>query len=128
MRKEILVIDGNQAIRFLLQTIFRKYYKVVAVNDGISAMEHLRRNPKPHLIVASPELADMGDWDLIRHLSLSPLYNEIPLVVISSKPENMLRANIMKYNVADCFSKPFDPLRLIAATDAILLGSRMHKL
>jgi CheY-like chemotaxis protein len=128
MRKEILVIDGNQAIRFLLQTIFRKYYKVVAVKDGISAMEHLRRNAKPHMIIASPELVDMGDWELIRHLSLSPLYNEIPLIVISSQPEIMLRANIMKYNVAECFSKPFDPLKLIAATDAILLGNRMHKL
>jgi CheY-like chemotaxis protein len=127
MRKEILVIDGNKAIRFLLQTIFRKYYKVVAVPDGISAMEYLRRSSKPHLIIASPELDDMGDWKLIRHLSLSPLYNEIPLIVISSQNEYLLRANIMKYNVAECFSKPFDPLKLIGAADAILLGNRMHK-
>lgn len=128
MRKEILVIDGSRAIRFLIQTIFSRYYKVVAVADGVSAMEHLHRNTKPDLIIASPELADMGDWELIRHLSLSPMYNNIPLIVISSKPEDELRANLMKYNAVDAFSKPFDPLKLVAAADAILLGSKMHRI
>ena len=127
MRKEILVIDGNKAIRFLLQTIFKRHYKVVGVPDGISAMEHLRHSHKPHLIIASPELSDMQDWELIKHLSLSPLYSEIPLIVISSREETALRAQTMRYKVLECFSKPFDPLKLIAATDAILMGSRLHK-
>lgn len=128
MRKEILVIDGSSAIRFLIQTIFSRHYKVVAAADGVSAMDYLRHNNKPDLIIASPELEDLGDWELIRHLSLSPMYNNIPLIVISSRPEAELRANLMKYNALDSFSKPFDPLKLIAAADAILLGSKMHRI
>ena len=128
MRKEILVIDGNKAIRFLIQTIFKRYYKVVSVPYGVAAMQYLRRQAKPNLIIGSPELDDMGDWELIRHLSLSPFYNDIPLIVISSQPEDMLQANVMKYNAVDCFSKPFNPLKLIGTVDALLLGSRIHKI
>jgi DNA-binding response OmpR family regulator len=128
MRKEILVIDGSKAIRFLIKTIFSRHYKVVTVADGVGAMQYLRRHQKPHLMIVSPELDDMADWELIRHLSLSPLYNEVPLIVISSQPEDMLQANVMKYNAVECFSKPFDPLKLIATVDSLLLGSRMHKI
>lgn len=126
MRKEILVIDGSEAVRYLIQTIFRKHYKVVAVADGVSAMDYLRRGHNTDLIIASAELSDLQNWELIRHLSLSPLYNSIPLVVLSAQPEDELRANMMKYNAMECFSKPFDPLKLIAAVDNILLGSRMY--
>jgi CheY-like chemotaxis protein len=101
---------------------------VVAVPDSIGAMSYLRRNAKPQLIIASPEMPDTGDWELIRHLSLSPLYNEVPLMVISSQPEDLLQANVMKYNVVECFSKPFDPLKLIAAVDSLLLGNKMFKI
>ena len=37
MRKEILVVDDSKAIRFVLQTILRKHYKVTSVADGVVA-------------------------------------------------------------------------------------------
>ena len=47
MSKEILVIDGSKAMRFLLHTILKKHYKVVSVADGLSAMYYLARVPFP---------------------------------------------------------------------------------
>ncbi|HLO81995.1 MAG TPA: response regulator, partial [Chitinophagaceae bacterium] len=72
MKKEILIVEGSKAMRFLLHTIFKKHYKVVSVPDGISAMYFLRQGNKPDLIVLDPELSDMPDWELVKHLSLSP--------------------------------------------------------
>jgi two-component system chemotaxis response regulator CheY len=128
MRKEILVIDGSRAIRLLINTILRRSYTVVAVPDGMLAMDHLRRGGNPDLVIASAELDDLRDWELIRHLCLSPLYHSIPILAISSRSAAELSTEGMKYNLAGCFSKPFDPLRLIAEVDCILLGSRMHRI
>jgi CheY-like chemotaxis protein len=128
MKKEILIVEGSKAMRFLLHTIFKKHYKVVSVPDGISAMYFLRQGNKPDLIVLDPELSDMPDWELVKHLSLSPLYNQIPLVVISSLDENQLRVNAMKHSVVEYFTKPFNPLKLVESVDLLLMGSNMHKI
>lgn len=128
MKKEILIVEGNKAMRFLLHTIFKKHYKVISVPDGLSAMYALRQSNKPDLIIMDPDLADMPDWELVKHLSLSPLYNQIPIVVISSYDENQLRANAMKHSVAEYYSKPFNPLKLVESVDALLMGSQIHKI
>jgi CheY-like chemotaxis protein len=128
MKKEILIVEGSKAMRFLLHTIFKKHYNVVSVPDGISAMYYLRQGHKPDLIVLDPELPDMPEWELVKHLSLSPLYNQIPLVVISSLEENQLRVNAMKHSVAEYFTKPFNPLKLVESVDVLLLGSNLHKI
>jgi DNA-binding response OmpR family regulator len=128
MKKEILIVECSKAMRFLLHTIFKKHYKVVSVPDGISAMYYLRQGNKPDLIVLDPELSDMPDWELVKHLSLSPLYNQIPLVVISSLDENQLRVNAMKNSVAEYFTKPFNPLKLVESVDMLLMGSTLHKI
>lgn len=128
MKKEILIVEGNKAMRFLLHTIFKKHYKVISVPDGLSAMYSLRQANKPDLIIMDPDLSDMPDWELVKHLSLSPLYNQIPIVVVSSYDENHLRLNAMKHSVAEYYSKPFNPLKLVESVDALLMGSQIHKI
>ena len=128
MKKEILIVEGSKALRFLLHTIFKKHYKVVSGPDGLSAMYYLRQGNKPDLIVLDPELADMPEWELVKHLSLSPLYNQIPLVAISSLDENQLRVLAMKHGVAEYFTKPFNPLKLVESVDVLLMGSNLHKI
>jgi CheY-like chemotaxis protein len=127
MRKQILLVESNRAMRLLVHTVLKRHYRVVAVPDGLAAMAHLREGESPDLIILDPDLPDMQDWELVAHLSLNPLYSSIPKLVISSLGEYELRAQAMKYNLADCFSKPFNPLKLIEAVDTLLLGSRMRR-
>jgi len=127
MSKEILVIDGSKAMRFLLHTILKKHYKVVSVADGLSAMYYLRQGSLPHMIIVDPEINDMAQWELVKQLSLNNFYNQIPLVVISSDDEGTTKANAMKYNVAEYFTKPFNPSRLVESIDMILIGNHIIK-
>jgi DNA-binding NarL/FixJ family response regulator len=43
--------------------------------------------------------------------------------VISSSDEASTKANAMKYNVAEYFTKPFNPSRLVESIDMILIGN-----
>ncbi len=127
MSKEILVIDSSKAMRFLLHTILKKHYTVVSVADGLSAMHHLRQGTLPHMIIIDPQISDMPHWELVKQLSLNNFYNHIPMVVISSDDEDVTRANSMKYNVVEYFTKPFNPSRLVESIDMILIGNRVTK-
>ena len=127
MRKEILVVDDSKAIRFVLQTILRKHYKVSSVADGVSAMYCLRKSNLPDLIIINPDLNDFKDWELIRYLHNSHLYSSIPLMVISNQSEENTRLNDIKYQVVDFFQKPFNPLNLLESVDNVLVGTAFHK-
>lgn len=127
MSKEILVIEGSKAMRFLLHTILKKHYKVVSVPDGLSAMYYLKQGSLPHMIIIDPEIADMPKWELVKQLSLNSFYNQVPLVVISSNDEETTKINSMKYNVLEYFTKPFNPSRLIETIDMILVGNTVTK-
>ena len=127
MSKEILVIEGSKAMRFLLHTILKKHYKVVSVPDGLSAMYYLKQGSLPHMIIIDPEIADMPKWELVKQISLNSFYNQVPLVVISSNDEETTKINSMKYNVIEYFTKPFNPSRLIETIDMILVGNAVTK-
>jgi DNA-binding response OmpR family regulator len=127
MSKEILVIDGSKAMRFLLHTILKKHYKVVSVPDGLSAMYYLKQGSLPHMIIMDPDIADMPNWELVKQLSLNSFYNQIPLVVISSNDEEFTKINSMKYSVVEYFTKPFNPSRLVETIDMILVGNSINK-
>jgi two-component system, chemotaxis family, chemotaxis protein CheY len=127
MRKEILVVDDSKAIRFVLQTILKKHYKVTSVADGVSAMYCLRKNNLPDLIIINPDLNDFRDWELIKYLHSSHLYSSIPLIIISNQPAESTRLNAIKYQVVDVFQKPFNPLNLLESVDSVLVGNAVYK-
>jgi DNA-binding response OmpR family regulator len=128
MIKEILVIDDSKAIRFMLQTILRKHYKVTSVADGVSAMYCLRKNALPDLIIMNPDLTDFPQWELVKYFQSSHLYSSVPRIVLSNQSEEDTRVNSLKYGVVDFFQKPFNPLRLLESVDNILIGNTLSKI
>src|SRR5215210_4499488 len=113
MKKEILAIDDSKAIRFLLQTIFGKKYKVTTSSDGCSAMYWLTKKNLPDLIIADPQLPDMENWELLEYLSSSGLYGNIPRIVLSSLNREETEKKCAEFDVKDFFMKPFNPQQLI---------------
>jgi DNA-binding response OmpR family regulator len=128
MKKEILVVDSNKSIRFLLHTILRKHYKVISVPDGVSAMYYLRTHKSPDLIIMNPDLADFPEWELVSYLSSSHLYSSVPVMVISSRNEEETRSLAVQFDVVKHFVKPFNPLELLEAVDHVLIGNFTPKI
>jgi len=113
MKKQILAVDDSKAIRFLLQTVLGRDYQVVTVPDGYSAMYYLSNRSQPDLIIADPQLPDMEDWELIKHLSTSGLHGEIPMVVLSGLEQEETESRCMEFGAVRYFLKPFNPVELM---------------
>jgi len=119
MKKQILAIDDSKAIRFLLQTVLGKDYQVITAPDGCSAMYWLSKKNLPDLIIIDAQLPDMDNWELVEQLSISGLYRDIPMIVLSSLNKNETKAKCMQYGVAEHFTKPFNPIDLQEAVNKI---------
>jgi two-component system, chemotaxis family, chemotaxis protein CheY len=119
MKKQILAIDDSKAIRFLLQTVLGKDYQVITAPDGCSAMYWLSKKNLPDLIICDAQLPDMDNWELVEQLSMSGLYRDIPVIVLSSLNKNETNTKCLQYGVAEHFTKPFNPIDLLEAVNKI---------
>lgn len=132
MKKKILIVEESKAIRFLLQTIFGKKYEVITVGDGCTAIHWLSKRVLPDIIIATPQLPDMQNWEFIEYLMSGGLYSDIPLIALSSLDKLETQLICEQMGIADYFTKPFNPVdlhhtveRLIAnKNNSSSLGSR----
>lgn len=120
MKQQILVIDDSKAIRFLLQTILGKKYKVIAAADGCSAMHWLSQKNLPDVIIADPQLPDMQNWELMEYVTSSGLYGGIPVIALSSLDKNETREKCEELGIDNIFFKPFNPVHLERAIENCL--------
>ncbi|HVU95096.1 MAG TPA: response regulator [Puia sp.] len=120
MKKLILAIDDSKAIRFLLQTVFGREYQIVTVPDGYSALYFLNHRNLPDLIIADPRLPDMPDWELIRQISTSGMYGQIPVVVLSSLDRHETEMQCRDLGVVACFMKPFNPVEMLESVKLLM--------
>ncbi len=122
MKRQILAIDDSKAIRFLLQTVLGKEFQVVTAPDGCSAMYWLSKRNLPDLIVVDAQLPDMENWELIEQLTSSGLYGDIPVIVLSSLGKEETAAKCMAMGIDSFFTKPFNPVELLAKVKNMTLA------
>ncbi|HJU46041.1 MAG TPA: response regulator [Chitinophagaceae bacterium] len=120
MKQQVLVIDDSKAIRFLLQTILGKKYKVITAADGCSAMQWLSQKNLPDVIIADPQLPDMPNWELMEYITSSGLYGSIPVIALSSLGKEETREKCEELGIENIFFKPFNPVHLERAIENCL--------
>jgi CheY-like chemotaxis protein len=112
MKRKILVITESKAIRFLLQTVLHDRFNTITASDAGEAMYWIQQSNLPDAIVMDPNLPDTEPWELVEYFKTSGLYKHIPMIVISSVPEDELANLCSNFGVEGAFKKPFNPIDL----------------
>ncbi len=91
---QILVIDDDQGIRYLLETVFRrKGYDVVLAENGQKGLE-LFRHKQPDVIVLDLKMPGMDGVAVLQHIR--SLNRDQPVIMFTgawtSKTEQQIRA------------------------------------
>jgi CheY-like chemotaxis protein len=108
----ILVVDDDPSIRYLLRLILEgEGYEILEAGQGEAALEMIRVNPVPDIVMTDLMMPVMGGVDLIHRLRAEPRTAAIPIVVVSSNAEaaQSLQASGL---VNAIVSKPFTAVRL----------------
>jgi PleD family two-component response regulator len=125
MKPSILVVDDSKAMRFMLQTIFAKKFKVITASDTAAAMYYLSKRNFPDVIITDNVLSDSKDWEFVSNLKNSFFYKDIPVIVLSTLSEAVTEKNCSFFKVDKYFLKPFNPIYLIDTVDTLLQQKQM---
>ena len=122
MKQNILIIEENVAIRYLLTTVLREKYKTIAHPDCYQAANDLK-NKDIKLVVVNIEGRNTPNYEFLLHLKSSSFYANIPVLVISDNTSTEFRFKCLELGVEAFFLKPFDPLNLMECVNVVSLMS-----
>jgi CheY-like chemotaxis protein len=113
----ILVVEDDLDIRETVTEILREEgYEVDAVGDGLEALDYLRTQPAPRLVLLDLMMPGMNGEDLVRVLRGSPSLAGIPVAVVSAARDLEERAEKMK--AVAFLQKPITLAGLLALVEA----------
>jgi DNA-binding response OmpR family regulator len=118
MSKSILSVNGNQAMNYLLQTIFQNEYQFIPVPDVYDGMYQLKMNKNIRLLIVDVDFETAQSWELIQHIKTSRLF-QIPVIVLTSTNDEEVKNRCYDLGIDDIFFKPFNPVDLVAAVKTL---------
>lgn len=117
MEKVILVVDDDveirQGIRIYLD---QEKYQVIEAGDGLEALEILA-NTMVHLIILDVMMPNLDGIITTYKIRES---NNVPILMLSAKSEDIDKIHGLQVGADDYLTKPFSPLELLARVKSML--------
>ncbi len=112
MKLNLLVVDDNEMMRSFLSHYFKKHFRIETVESVHAAWSYLDKGYSPDLILLDILLPEQNGLDFLNQLKGSILFNDIPVVVLSSMDKSSKRVECLIAGAADYVTKPFNPKEL----------------
>ncbi len=120
LRKVVCVEDEPEMIDLMRLILSRKGFEVIGANGGVKGLETIR-SEKPDLVLLDLMMPEMDGWQVYQQLKADPKTENIPVVVVTAKAQNIdkvLGLHIAK--VDDYISKPFSLQELVDRVEQVL--------
>ena len=119
MCKKIVIVDDEEDIRISVGQIFEvSGYKVIRAEDGNDCLDKLER-VSPDLVILDIMMPGMNGWDVAARLKENPKWNEIPIVFLTAKGDEM-SIGMGSLASEEYIVKPFDIIKLKEKVEDIL--------
>lgn len=109
----VLLVEDSATQREMISGFLKqKGLKVTVANDGVEALEKVEVN-RPDLVLLDIVMPRMNGYECCRRLKSNPKTNKIPVVMCSSKSEQLDRYWGLKQGADAYLAKPFHPGELL---------------
>ncbi len=105
--KTILVVEDNKDLREY-QRIILSDYNVVLTENGKTAMDYLKANTNPDLILSDLMMPVMDGMELVERVKSIDQFRHIPFVMLTAKTNQQVKIKALRYGIDDYLTKPFD--------------------
>ena len=120
MKKKILIVDDKTEFRRLTKKKITKNYEVESAENGVDALSLLQNGYMPDLIVTDLMMPVLGGKDLVEQLKNSGVFNNIPIIVLSSIDKSDEKIKLINMGASDYLEKPYNPAELLARIENLL--------
>ena len=121
----VLIVDDSLSVRTVAAQLIESYgCKVSAARDGLEALEELKAGESlPDALLLDVEMPRMDGYELLAALRASPLHQDLPVVMLTSRSGDKHRWRAMELGADAYLVKPFEPAELMS-TLAKAIASR----
>jgi CheY-like chemotaxis protein len=118
-RARVLLVEDDALIRENLgEILLLEGYEVVPAIDGLHALELLREQPAPDLVITDLQMPRANGWVLAMELRREPRLAKLPLVVISGVHDSRSAGGFL--GASATFQKPFDVPEFLDTLERLL--------
>ncbi len=125
-RGRILLADDNGDLRAYVARVLAPRHDVVAVRNGVEALDALRREPFD-LVVSDVMMPEMDGFELIRCVRNDPALATIPFVMLSARAGEGAAIEGLQRGADDYLVKPFSSEELLARVYAQLNAAEIRE-
>jgi len=109
----VLVVDDSLTVRRVTQRLLtREGYRVTVAKDGLDALEKLEIE-RPAVMLSDIEMPRMDGFDLLRNVRHDPRWQDLPVVMITSRIAQKHREMAQQLGANHYLGKPYDEDQLI---------------
>ena len=111
-----VVVDDDQVIVMLLQHLLsRRGFEVQVATDGRQAADLLKTLPAtPTLVLLDVMLPYFDGFELIKMIREHPTWSSVPIIMLTSKSQELNIVRALDHGANDYIVKPFRPEELLA--------------
>lgn len=118
-KKQILIVDDEEGIRFMLETKFsRSGYRVMVAANGLHALQKIRAKVEIDMIVCDLKMPGMTGLEFYQNLR--NLGVEIPFLIITGFPDRRTLSQAAKLGVETVLLKPVNQSVLMGHVEKLL--------
>jgi twitching motility two-component system response regulator PilH len=119
---KVLLVDDTLSQLDLMEVYLRESgYTVIRINDPRAAIKQAIQH-KPDVIITDVVMPGMSGFELCRYFKKNPDTNRIPVVICSSKNQDIDRIWGMRQGAAAYLTKPFSREQLIRIVELALVA------
>jgi len=117
----LLVEDSPDAADQMIEALQEEMldHHVTLIEDGEQAIDHLRKEPAPDLILLDLHLPRRNGLEVLEELKNDPQLRRIPVVVLTALGNDKVIGKLHELHANCCVSKPTDREQCILAVKRI---------
>ncbi len=113
-KKLILLVDDAPANIQVAREILKDKYKTRVATSGAKALELVRVEPTPDLILLDVMMPEMDGYEVCARLKADPATRDIPVIFLTGKVEAEDETKGFEVGAVDYIHKPFSPPVVLA--------------
>jgi DNA-binding response OmpR family regulator len=120
VKESVLVVDDSPTVRRLAELVLsQEGYTVYTAEDGDVGLEIVRKE-KPSIILVDFIMPKMNGFQFCKSIKSEPAFSSIPIVLVTSKGEEVGQGFDEKFGIAQYLKKPFETETLAKTVRAVL--------
>ena len=128
-KQKILIVDDSEINRAMLKEILGEGYEYLEAENGLRAIEILRRRTDIALVLLDLIMPEMDGFDVLRVMQCYAWQEEIPVIVISAAEHTRSVERAYDMGVADYIRRPFERVMVLRRVkNALMLYAKQKRL